>query len=97
MYYILSGHEAVEVHGIVEWGRWFETADRVVKKDTVGDVEVSTVFLGMDHSFGGRKPLLFETMIFGGGYDQSQWRYSTWGEAVAGHREAVLLVGKEPE
>lgn len=53
---------------------------------------VSTVFLGLDHSFGRSEPLLYETMIFGGPLDQEQWRYSNESEARAGHKNAVRLV-----
>jgi hypothetical protein len=35
------------------------------------------------------EPLLFETMVFGGTMDQAQWRYSTWSQAEAGHKEVV--------
>jgi hypothetical protein len=35
---------------------------------------------------------VFETMIFGGPFDQYQDRYCTWAEAVAGHKRAVDLV-----
>ena len=56
-------------------------------------VEVSTVFLGIDHNHSGKgPPILFETMTFddyGGG---DQWRYSTWKEAVAGHNAAVAIL-----
>ena len=55
---------------------------------------VSTVFLGMDHSFDGGTPVLFETMIFGGEYDQFQERYCTWDEAEEGHKVACELVSK---
>jgi hypothetical protein len=34
-------------------------------------------------------PILFETMIFGGPYDQYMDRYCTWAEAEAGHARAV--------
>lgn len=54
-------------------------------------VDISTVFLGFDHGFGQGLPILFETMIFGGPYDQWQRRYCTWDEAEAGHRHAVAL------
>lgn len=67
---------------------WFENCDRVVKKSWVGDSEVSTVFLGIDHGFGGA-PMWFETMIFAGPLDQSQRRYATWTEALEGHEDAV--------
>lgn len=72
-----------------EWAKWFETTDRHIGNDHIGDVKISTVFLGLDHSFGGDKPLLFESMIFGGERDQDQFRYSTYEEAEAGHKKLV--------
>jgi hypothetical protein len=88
--YILKDHEPVQVDDLVEWGRWFEVANRRVGVDKVGsDVEVSTVFLGLDHNFCGGPPLLFETMIFGGPLDGEQERYSTWEEAENGHKAMV--------
>ncbi|HEY4383371.1 MAG TPA: hypothetical protein VGN34_02695 [Ktedonobacteraceae bacterium] len=50
---------------------------------------VSTVFIGLDHNFRGGDPLLFETMIFNDREDLHCNRYHTWGEAEAGHAEAV--------
>ena len=53
-------------------------------------MEVSTVFLGLDHnSYCGGPPAIFETMVFGGEYDEYQERYSTWDEAELGHKEIV--------
>lgn len=43
---------------------------------TVGDSKISTVFLGLDHSFGSSSPVLWETMVFGGELDQEQDRCS---------------------
>jgi hypothetical protein len=63
----------------------------VVAKATVSGADVSTVFLGLDHSFGHGPPLLFETMIFGGERDQYQERYSTLQDAMDGHDRAVEL------
>lgn len=60
-----------------------------------GDVTVSTVWLGMDHGWGKGKPIIFETMIFGGEHDQYQERYSTQKEAVAGHEKACELAFKQ--
>jgi hypothetical protein len=70
-------------------------SDRRVALDVVGDARVSTVFLALDHSFGGGTPLLWETMIFGGKHDQFQERYSSEAQARAGHRRAVEMVIKE--
>lgn len=69
----------------------FEATKRVAKT-TVGDWEVSTVWLGLDHSFMEGPPLIFETMIFGGEYDSECWRYSTEAQALEGHEAAVKLL-----
>jgi hypothetical protein len=53
---------------------------------------VSTVFIGLDHNFGGgAAPMLFETMIFDGGEDDYQTRCATWDEAEQMHAEAVRI------
>jgi hypothetical protein len=52
---------------LFKWGKWFEKRDRIVKQEQVGDVWVSTVFLGLDHDFTGKgPPILWETMTFRG-------------------------------
>ena len=62
-------------------------------KDRNGDDgNVSTVFLGLDHSWSGGKPVLWETMIFGGEHDEYQARYTTYEDALEGHQEALNLV-----
>jgi len=44
---------------VLKWARWFERKDvRRVASDDVGDVNISTVFLGLDHAFGGGQPIL---------------------------------------
>jgi hypothetical protein len=56
------------------------------------DVEVSTVWLGLDHNWhDDGPPVIFETMIFGGPLDLECWRYVTEAEAQAGHDEVVAL------
>jgi len=90
--YILEGKEPVEAPDLMAWARWFETADRHVAQTEVGEANVSTVFLGLDHSFGSGPPLLFETMVFGGDSDDTQERYPTWEEAEAGHAAVVERV-----
>ncbi len=67
--YILHGKTAIPCDNLFAWAQWFEAADRLVAKTEVGDVRISTVFLGLDHNFGEGDPLLFETMIFGGSHD----------------------------
>lgn len=73
----------------IEWS----IKDRRVAETTLPDGRwVSTVFLGIDYSFGDGPPVLFETMVFsskmnrGGGRCE---RYSTESEAKAGHKRIV--------
>lgn len=73
----------------LKWATWFEFEDRSVGNTYVGEVRVSTVFLGTDMAFGRGEPILFETMVFGGKYDGEGERYRTYREAVSGHAEWV--------
>lgn len=62
-------------------------------RDEIEDVTVSTVYLGLDHSFGGGPPLIYETMVFGTDDEhECQWRYSTKEEASLGHDKIVAAV-----
>ena len=91
--------EPKEVHSSKEWGFWFGEADRVVALDIIKKitkkVTISTVFLGLDHSFGSGPPVLWETMIFGGKHDGYQNRYTSREAALLGHQEAVELVRRK--
>jgi hypothetical protein len=107
-YYILDAdNEVVPVETWDEYWAWLDreraargqgtpVATLQVARELIGDRPdcVSTVFLGLDHNWGGGPPLVFETMLFTDDErDQSLWRYSTWDEAVAGHAEVVSAVG----
>jgi len=98
-HYILIGKQVFSCKTLEEWNEWYKHAPRVVARDTVGKSKVSTIFLAMDYGFHSpdikyHRPLLFETMIFGGDYKQKCWRYHTWEEAEAGHLKAVELCKK---
>jgi hypothetical protein len=92
--YILVGHQPVICRDLLTWARWFETADRHVRLTEQGDVMVSTVFLGLDHSFSGDEAILFETMVFAADHGGQMERYSTWDEAEAGHARWVAKIFK---
>jgi hypothetical protein len=65
---------------------------RRVEFTEVGDHHVSTVWLGLDHNFGGGEPLIFETMVFHkdkGWKEQDMARYPSEAEALIGHRQMV--------
>lgn len=61
---------------------------------TIKDVRISTVFLSMDHAWGQGLPLIFETMVFGGQYDQEATRCSTYDQAERQHAWWVRKVRK---
>ena len=94
--YILKDGKPVPENDVLKWSRWFEDSDqaRIVARINFGNIGVSTVFLGLDRSFGGEEPVLWETMIFGGEHDGYQRRYTSREEALAGHDEAVEMVVK---
>src|SRR5258708_33100035 len=70
---------------------------RRVGRTQIGPYVVSTVFLVIDHGFGGSQHLWFETMIWsekteGYRFFSYQVRYETYREALAGHVAVVKLV-----
>ena len=68
----------------------FTAAIKHVGDETIDGQRVSTVFLHLDHNWEpGGPPVLFETMIFGGPYDQEMWRYHTWEEAKVSHDKII--------
>ena len=90
--YILEGHKAVPAD-LMTWARWFEAAgnDRIVAKTDIAHVNISTVFLGLDHNWGEGPPQIFETMIFGGPQDGWQERCSTWEQAEEMHKRGIAV------
>jgi hypothetical protein len=72
--YILNDKGEPELcSDINRWAEGFENNEgRVVKREEVTPgVEVSTVFLGLDHNLSGKgSPVLWESMVFGGEHDQ---------------------------
>ena len=78
---------------LMEWAKLFENFSykRIGLDELSNGYRVSTVWLGLDHSFGGGKPLIFETMVFKGkgNSDLDMERYSTLEEAVKGHKRIV--------
>lgn len=93
-YYMLDETgQVIQTDNVLEWGRWFEGGHRILKQDTLsGGVLVSTVFLGLDHNFmGAGDPVLWETMVFNGRYDQYQERYSSQEAALRGHARIKAL------
>jgi hypothetical protein len=86
-------HSIRPVGSMEEWCQWYEKAHCSI--DWAGNAElyVSTIFLGLNRNwFGEGPPILFETMVFGGEYNELTFRYSTYDEAIAGHKDVCWRV-----
>ena len=98
MYYRLNGRETEFVGGYKEMIEAGLPISNVIFFDKIGALDVSTVFLSMDHGLAGRigdgTPVLFETMVFGGEHDGYQERYHTYDEAEEGHKRICEMVDK---
>lgn len=91
-YTLNEAGEPTECPDVTTWGRWMQTANRTVDKTTVGPYLVSTVFLGLDHSFNDHgPPLIYETMTFDRDGDETgiTSRATTRADALACHEQAV--------
>ncbi len=91
MYILNEDGSFSKTESIEEWGRNLDKTKRIAK-NTIDNIVVSTVFLGINHSYDGHEPILFETMIFRGEHDHYQKRYVSKQDALAGHEIAVNLV-----
>jgi hypothetical protein len=93
-YYAKDGNEM----DLIEWAiKLANPKYKIIKQELVGEYQVSTVWLGLDHSYGIGPPLIFETMVFGfidkqttrrDTVDEGE-RYSTVYEAEEGHARYV--------
>lgn len=96
----------IRLVSMMEWFNWFANIkNRRIDYTDISNCKnypngefVSTIFLGCDFKFKDadefieNKPMLFETMVFGGKYNQRGWQYSTFGEAKRGHYTIVKCI-----
>ena len=88
--YILNDDNEPLETDLISGAQWFaENSDRRrVAYTELPNCQVSTVFLGVDHSFNGGPPVLWETMVFGL-ENEFMERYTSHADALAGHAEIV--------
>ncbi len=98
MFYKLDENKNVVPSTIEEWsifvGGNLPTNFIHVGDDTVNGLRISTVFLGLCHNFNPNNnvPIVFETMVFNNDSVIYMARYTTWDEAIAGHKRAIQWV-----
>lgn len=99
--YVLKNYQVIEVTP-EEWAEWMADNSPVIAETMVDDLQVSTIFLGLDNRvfqfFG--EPILFETKVLDLSKKNEVLKigahpvvltqtYTTWENARLGHREIV--------
>lgn len=88
--------------GVLEnWGRKYTLVNEESMNDFgyIPKVEVSTIWLGLNHQFNvDESPLTWETLISGGDFADEMFRYSTREQAFDDHERIVVALrnGKDP-
>ncbi len=96
-YFLNEDHSATQCDFMV-WAKQFEEMSKAdtrhVAEDMINGYHISTVWLGLDHNYYGGPPLIFETMVFHGDSSGDIYmdRYTTWDQAVDGHKKAIQWV-----
>ena len=96
--YILDDERRlVNVKNDHAWFMWFGDIERRrVGRDEIGGVIVSTIFGGIDRSYGqAPQPMVFETHVFGGEHDGWEEWSASWAEAELVHAEGCAIVRGE--
>lgn len=93
--YILNGKEVVECEDLLTWTVWMEDnrSNRRVAYEYIDGVTISTVFTGVGYRCSSdMRPILFETLVFGGELNGEMTRCRTWAEAEVMHKKMVNKV-----
>jgi hypothetical protein len=98
LHWILDEEHNLIPVDLTTWALWLETNDRHVALTKTKLHDISTVFVGIDMGIFGGPPLVFETMVFNdSGEGGDERRYSSWDDAVTGHKVAVRQIEKLEE
>jgi hypothetical protein len=98
-FYTFDG-DTVQNVTLMQYIEWITTHNTQLLYTETDDarLSVSTVFLGINHAYNNQeKPLLFETMVFGGVMDKTVKRYATRAEAHKGHMDIVKILVSEKD
>lgn len=88
-YYNRQGKEIT----IDEWYKLFTEEYKRIARDKIGESDISTVWLGLDHGWEDNSaPVIFETLVFNGPLDGVMEHYSTEEEAIKGHAAMIERV-----
>jgi hypothetical protein len=96
-WHILEGRkvEAVNFETYLEWLTTRKESEKILIQEHIGQAWISTVFLPLATQI--TKEPMFETMIFGGKFDQKQYRWQTWDKAIEMHHLIVHMVERSEQ
>jgi hypothetical protein len=101
-WYILTADNQPVAVSVREASKWIEENPTkkqigfdILQDENGNEISVSTVFLGLDHSWDNQGLILWKTMIFGGINDEYEERYNSYEDALEGHQRAIDLIKKE--
>jgi hypothetical protein len=100
MCFILEGRNIVPCpfNEMNKFEEFLKSSDRIIKQENIGNLHISTVFLGINHAWEKEEecPILFETMVFKkisySGLFQE--RYLSYDEAEQGHNKLKQKIKK---
>jgi hypothetical protein len=96
MWYKLIAGEIVPAEDVFDWHLWAmkSAPDCRIALTHLGDCEVSTVFIGLDHNDTSEPhtPVLFETMVFGSVNNYYRERCCTLDDAMRQHDLIVARI-----
>lgn len=84
--YILKDNQPQLCEDLEEWAMWYGGSNHQIASDRVGDVSISTAFIGISAGEMGGLPILFETLRSSCGVVR---RYATYSQAIDGHAQIV--------
>ncbi|MEH2032236.1 MAG: hypothetical protein V7K67_21740 [Nostoc sp.] len=94
-YYKLQGQSPIIAESFLDWCLWMASADTRVMVNDIYNVNISTVFVGinLDPQQSG-EPMIFETLVMGGVLDGKRNHWSTWEQAMQGHLKICAQISK---
>jgi hypothetical protein len=92
--YILKDREPQLCEDLAEWAIWYGSSSHQIARDRVGDISISTAFIGIEMGQSDGLPILFETMV---SPSEIVRRYATYRDALDGHAQIVSQLSPTPQ
>ncbi|AFY93102.1 hypothetical protein [Chamaesiphon minutus] len=84
--YILKDTQPQLCEDLEKWAMWYGSSSHQIASDRIGNISVSTAFIGIAMGEVDGLPILFETLVSPSGEVQ---RHATYQQALQGHARIV--------